>query len=69
MVPSGVKISKEQFSVLAYADDIVLIGENGVEIRQLFCRNRKHRQQVLTTHEPRKNKIYDSGMEKQLKTK
>ena len=34
-----------------------------------FCRNRKHCQKVRTTHKPRKNKIYDSGREKQLKTK
>ena len=29
----------------------------------------KHCQKVRTTHKPRKNKIYDSGMEKQLKRK
>jgi len=29
-----------------------------------FCRNTKHCQKVRTTHKPRKNKIYDSGMEK-----
>jgi len=27
MVPSGIKIGKEQLSVLAYADDIALIGK------------------------------------------
>jgi len=36
MVPSGVKIGKEQLNVLAYADDIVLIGKNEIEIRQHF---------------------------------
>jgi len=36
MVPSGIKLGKEQLNVLAYADDIVLIGKNGIEIRQLF---------------------------------
>jgi len=36
MVPSGIKICKEQLNVLAYADDIVLIGRNEIEIRQLF---------------------------------
>jgi len=36
MVPGGIKIGKEQLNVLAYADDIVLIGKNEVEIRQLF---------------------------------
>ena len=33
------------------------------------CRNRKHCQKVRATHKPRKNKIYDSGIKKQLKTK
>jgi len=36
MVPSGTKIGKEQLNVLAYADDIVLIGKNEIEIRKLF---------------------------------
>ena len=33
MVPSGIKIGKEQLNVLAYADDIALIGENEIEIK------------------------------------
>jgi len=33
MVPSGIKIGKEQLNVLAYA---VLVGKNEIEIRQLF---------------------------------
>ena len=28
MVPSGIKIGREQLNILAYADDIVLIGKN-----------------------------------------
>jgi len=36
MVPSGIKIGEEQLNVLAHADDIVLIGKNEIEIRQLF---------------------------------
>ena len=36
MVPSDIKIGKEKFHVLVYADDIVLIGKNEIEIRQLF---------------------------------
>ena len=36
MVPSGIKMGKEQLKVLAYADDIVLIGKNETEIRQLL---------------------------------
>jgi hypothetical protein len=35
MVPSGIKIGKEQLNILAYADDIVVIGKNEIEI-QLF---------------------------------
>jgi len=38
MVPSGIKICKEQLNVLAYADDIVLIRKNEIEIRQLFAK-------------------------------
>ena len=30
MVPSGIKIGKEQLNVLAYADDIALIGKNEI---------------------------------------
>jgi len=33
MVPSGIKIGKQQLNVLAYADDIVLIGTN----KTTFC--------------------------------
>jgi len=33
MVPSGIKIGKEQLNVLAYVDDIVLIGKNEIEIK------------------------------------
>jgi hypothetical protein len=36
MVRSGIKIGKEQVNILAYTDDIVLIGKNDVEIRKLF---------------------------------
>ena len=36
MVPSGIKIGKEQLNVLVYADDIVLIEKKDIEIRQLF---------------------------------
>jgi hypothetical protein len=30
MVPSRTKIGKEQFNILAYADDIALIGKNEI---------------------------------------
>jgi len=36
MVPSGTKIGKEQLNILAYADDIALIGKNEIGIRKLF---------------------------------
>ena len=31
MVPSGIKIGKEQLYILAFADDIALIGKNEME--------------------------------------
>jgi len=37
MVPSGIKIGKEQLNVLMYADGIALIGKNEIEIRKLFA--------------------------------
>jgi cyanophycinase-like exopeptidase len=36
MVPRGIKIGDEQLNILAYADDIALIGKNEIEIRKLF---------------------------------
>ena len=36
MVPSGIKIGKEQLNISAYIDDIALIGKNETEIRKLF---------------------------------
>ena len=64
MVPSGIKIGKEQLNILACADDIELIGKNKIEIKKIFYRNGKHCQKVWTTDKPRKDKIYDSGKEK-----
>jgi hypothetical protein len=56
-------------NVLAYADDIVLIGKNETEVRQLFVEmEKKNCQQVQTTDKTRKNKIHDSGKGKQFKT-
>ena len=40
MVPSGIKIGKEQLNILTYADNIALIGKNEIEIS--ICRNGKH---------------------------
>ena len=56
MVPSAIKIGKQQFNVLAYTDDSVLIMKNEIEIKT-FCRYRKHCQKVRTTHKPRKTKV------------
>jgi hypothetical protein len=36
MVPSGIKIGEGQLNILAYANDIGLIGKNEIEIRKLF---------------------------------
>jgi len=35
MVPSGIKIGKEQLNILAYTDDIALIGKNEIK-KKLF---------------------------------
>ena len=37
MVPSGIKIGKEQLNVLVCANDIALIGKSEIEIRELFA--------------------------------
>jgi hypothetical protein len=36
VVPSGIKIGREQLNILAYAANIALIGKNEIEIRKLF---------------------------------
>jgi len=36
MVPSGIRIGKEQLNILAHTDDIASIGKNEIEIRKLF---------------------------------
>jgi len=36
MIPSGIKFGKEQLNILAYADDIALIGTNEIKKRKLF---------------------------------
>jgi hypothetical protein len=33
IVPSGIRIGEDQLNVLAYADDIALIGKNKIEIK------------------------------------
>jgi hypothetical protein len=54
MVPSGTKIGKKQLNILAYADDIVLIGKKVNKSKITFCRNGKHCQKVRTTDKPQK---------------
>ena len=65
MVPIGIKSGKEQLNVLAYADDIALIGKNEIETRKLFV----EMENIARMFGPRKDKIYDSGKEKQFKGK
>jgi hypothetical protein len=62
MVPSGIKIGKEQLKILAYADDIALIGKNKIEIIKLFVEmeNIARKFGLQINHD----KIYDSGKEK-----
>jgi hypothetical protein len=36
MVPSGINIGKEQLNILAYANDIALIGKIEIEIRNFL---------------------------------
>ena len=50
MVRHGIKVCEEQLNILAYADDIALIGKNEIEIRKLFVEieniTRKFRLQI-----------------------
>jgi len=69
MVPSGIKIGKEQLNVLAYADEIALIRKNETEIRILFFRNGKHCWDVQTTDKPRKTKYVIVERKNSLKKK
>jgi hypothetical protein len=68
MSPRGIRIVKEQLNILAYADGIALIGKNETN-KKTVCRNGKHYQKVRTKVKPRKDKICDSGKEKQFKAK
>jgi len=66
MVPSHIKIGKEQFNVLAYADDIVLIGKNEIEIRQLFV-ERENIAKKLGLHINQEKTKYRVSQEKYAK--
>jgi hypothetical protein len=67
MVPSGMKTGKEQLNVLVFADDLVLIRRNGIEIRQLLVEIENIARKVGLQINQGKTKICDSGMEKQTK--
>jgi len=64
MVPSSIKIGKEQLNVLAYADELVLIGKNEIG-RQLFVGIENIARKLRLQINQGKTKIYDSGTEKQ----
>ena len=36
LIPAGIKIKEERINIMAYVDDIILIGESELEIRQLI---------------------------------
>ena len=40
MVPIVIKIGKEQLNVSAYADDIVLIGKNEIEMTNFYSKQK-----------------------------
>jgi len=67
MVPSSIKIGKEQLNVLAYADDIALVGKNEIEIK-LFVEMKNTARKFGLQINQEKTKI-DSGKEKQFKEK
>jgi len=69
MVLRGIKTGKEQLNKLAYADDIVLIGKNEIEIRLFFVEMENIARTLGLQTNQETNKIYDSGKEKQFKTK
>ena len=68
MVPSDTEIGKEQVNVLAYADDIALIGKNEIEIGKIL-QKWKTLPESRTADRPRKDRMYDSGNEIQFKEK
>ena len=59
----------QQLNALAYADDIVLIGKNEIEIRLFFVEMENIARTLGLQTNQETNKIYDSGKEKQFKTK
>jgi len=67
MDPSGIKIGKEQLNVLAYADDIVLIGKSEMYLRQLFVEVENVARNLGLHINQGKNKIYNSIKQKEFK--
>ena len=69
MVPSGIKIGKQQVNVLACGDDIVLIGKDETEIRQLFVEiDNTARNLGLHRHQEKKKIVEQKNSSKQYKT-
>jgi hypothetical protein len=60
MVPGGVKIVEEQLNILAYADDIALIGKNEIDMRKRFVETENIARKFWSTDKPKKDKIHDS---------
>jgi len=56
-------------NVLAYTDDIALIGKNEIEIRKLFVEMENTARNFGLQINQEKTKICDSGKEKQFKEK
>jgi ribosomal protein L21 len=46
MISTGIKFGKEQSNILAYVDDILLIGNNEIETRYLFVEKEKVARQL-----------------------
>jgi hypothetical protein len=69
MVPKGIKIGKEQFNVLAYADDIALIGKKLYRNMKTFCKNGKHCKKVWTRKAKKKTKFMRMERKKKFKEK
>ena len=57
MVPSGIKIDKDKLNVLAYADDIVVIGKNEIEIRHFVEIENIARKLRLRINQEKKTKL------------
>jgi hypothetical protein len=68
IVPSGIKIGKEQLNILAYADD-VLIGKNEIEVIQLFVEKENTARKPGLQINQHKTKYMTVERKKHIKTK